>query len=132
MQPHHQDWNYTYCFPFAFSALNFAQRSFVAFEILALAAADITRFVLPVVLPVVLPLLLPAVLPLLLPVALALLPVPPKSLIAARTLSTCCCAALTSFSHFASSSFTAAKTSIRPPGACLSQEQFMINYPVVF
>src|SRR5260370_6407327 len=131
MQPHHQDWNYTYCFPFAFAALNFAQRSFVAFEILALAAADITRFVLPVVLPVVLPLLLPAVLPLLLPVALALLPVPPKSLIAARTLSNCCCAALTSFSHFASSCFNAAKISMRPPGDILSQESVNMNFPSV-
>jgi len=33
------------CF-FAFAALKFAHRSFVAFEIFALAAADITRFFL--------------------------------------------------------------------------------------
>ena len=33
---------------FAFSALNFAHRAFVAFEILALAAADITRSFLPI------------------------------------------------------------------------------------
>ena len=35
------------CFPLAFAALNFAHRSFVAFPILALAAADITCFFLP-------------------------------------------------------------------------------------
>jgi hypothetical protein len=33
------------------SALNFTHRAFVAFEILALAAADITRFFLPISLP---------------------------------------------------------------------------------
>jgi hypothetical protein len=38
--PHQTLWR----FPFAFAALNFAHRSFVAFEIFALAAADITRF----------------------------------------------------------------------------------------
>jgi hypothetical protein len=38
-----------YCFAFlAFAALNFVQRSFVAFEIFALAAADITRLGLAV------------------------------------------------------------------------------------
>jgi hypothetical protein len=38
--------------PFAFAALNSAHRSLVAFEIFALAAADITRFFPPVRLPV--------------------------------------------------------------------------------
>ena len=78
---------------------------------LALAAADITRFFPPVVLT----LLLAVVLALLLPVALPLPFIPPKSFIAARTLSNCCCAALTSFSHFASSCFNAAKISVNPP-----------------
>jgi hypothetical protein len=35
--------SYVFAFLF-FSALNFAHRAFVAFEIFALAAADITRF----------------------------------------------------------------------------------------
>src|SRR5258707_13818965 len=39
----------TYVFPFVpFSALNFAHRSFVALDILALAAADSTRVFLPI------------------------------------------------------------------------------------
>jgi hypothetical protein len=45
-------------FPFAFAALNFAHRSFDAFEIFALGAADITRFFPPVVLPPLLPIAL--------------------------------------------------------------------------
>src|SRR6266851_7574915 len=39
-----QNWR-TYCFPFAFAALNFAHRAFVAFEIFALAAADNSRYI---------------------------------------------------------------------------------------
>jgi hypothetical protein len=38
--------NHFFFATFAFAALNFAHRSFVALEILALAAADITRFFL--------------------------------------------------------------------------------------
>jgi hypothetical protein len=34
----------SYGFPLALAALNFAHRAFVAFEIFALAAADITHF----------------------------------------------------------------------------------------
>jgi hypothetical protein len=45
--------------PFAFAALHFAHRSFDAFEIFALAAADITRFFPPVVLALLLPVALP-------------------------------------------------------------------------
>src|SRR3984893_1069001 len=102
-----------YCFPFAFAALNFAHRSFVAFAIFALPAADITRFFPPVVLALLF--ISPVALPLLLAVALPLLPIPPKSFIAARTLSNCCCAALTFFSHFASFCFNVAKISMNPP-----------------
>src|SRR6266436_6191870 len=83
--------------------INSAHRSFVAFEIFALAAADITRFFPPVVLP------------LLLPIASPLPFIPPKSFIAARTVSNCCCATFTCFSNFASSCLNATKTSMNPP-----------------
>jgi len=77
-----------------FSALNFAHRSFVALDILALAAADSTRFFLPI--------------------GLALLVIPPlKTFIAARTVSNCCCTLPNCCCNFASSCFNAAIMSIK-------------------
>jgi hypothetical protein len=86
-----------YCFPFAFAALNFAHRAFVAFEIFALAATDITRFFLPIGFP---------------PLATSR----PKIFMAARTLSNCCRALSACFCNFASYRLNAAKMFMKPPG----------------
>ena len=89
--------------PLAFAALYFAHRSFVAFEIFALAAADMTHFFLPFGSPL-----------------LAATP-RPRIFIAARTVSTCCCTMSACFCNFASSCSKAAKMSMNPPTCILSR-----------
>src|SRR6266478_350736 len=77
-----------------FSARNLAHRNFVAFEILALAAADITRFLTSVT------------------SRLVLLP---NAFAAARTPLNLPCNLLSSFSSFRSSRLIAASRSMNPP-----------------
>jgi len=77
-----------------FSARNLAHRNFVAFEILALAAADITRFLTSVTSRVVLL---------------------PNAFAAARTPLNLPCNLLSSFSSFRSSRLIAASRSMNPP-----------------
>src|SRR6266700_2192826 len=83
------------CYLFLFfSALNFAHRAFVAFEILAFAAADITRFLTSVTLWLVLL---------------------PNAFAAARRPSNCFCNLPNCLSSFRSSRLIAASRSMNPP-----------------
>ena len=86
-------------FPFFFSALDFAHRAFVAFEILALAlaAADIFLFFLPIRLP---------------PLATSR----PRAFIAPRTASNCFRALSACFFSFASACLNAAKMFMNSSG----------------
>jgi hypothetical protein len=82
-----------------FSARNFAHRAFDAFEIFALAAADITCFLTCVI---------------------SRLAEPPSAFAAARTPLNLFCNLLNSFSSFRSSRLIAASRSMNPPGRNLS------------